>query len=288
MNNFSFPLRADSRLQLLLATGALLTATLALLIVTFLANESWPLLRGTGWHRFFVDDGWYPLEERYGLMPMVWATLLATVGAIALAGPLGLIGAIFACYFAPPRLAALYRSAIALMAGIPSVVYGFWGLLVLVPLITRLAPPGASLLAAIIILAMMVLPTIALLCDAAMQSVPRGFLNAAAALGLSRTGTVLRVVLPAIRGTVVASILLGAGRAIGETMAVIMVAGNIVQIPTSVFDPVRVLTANIAMEMAYATGTHRSSLFVSGVILSVMIALLGLLALWAKRGGHGD
>lgn len=284
VNNSSFLLRADSRLEAVLGITTALAAVIAVLVSAFLLRESWPSLHGTSLRHYLLDDGWNPLEGKFGLMPMVWASVLVSLGALALAGPLGLGAAIFTCHVAPSFVAAIFRRVIALMAGIPSVVYGFWGLTVVVPLITRLAPPGASLLAGILILAMMILPTVALLCESAIESVPASYLSGAAALGLDKVSTVLYVVVPAVRRTVVASLLLATGRALGETMAVIMVAGNIVQIPHSVFDPVRTLTANIAMEMAYATGTHRASLFVSGLLLAGLVGMLATVALYIQRG----
>jgi phosphate transport system permease protein len=205
---------------------------------------------------------------------MLVGTLLATAGAVAVATPLGICSALFCHFYAPPPLAWAYRRLVELLAGVPSVVYGFWGLVVLVPLIARWQPPGASLLAGSAILAIMVLPTMALVADAALANVPRAYLHGAAALGLSRWGTIRRVVLPAARGGLLTGVILETGRAIGETMAVLMVCGNVVQMPRSLFDPVRTLTANIALELAYALGDHRSALFVSGLLLMAMVGLL--------------
>lgn len=257
------------------ATGA---ALLLLLILGFLVSESWPVLNGSGWRVFIADGIWYPLEGRFGLLSMVWATLAAALGALLLAAPLGVAGAIFQCFYAPPALAKLYRSVLALLAGIPSVVYGLWGLTVLVPLVTRWAPPGASLFAAILILALMVLPTVALTSATALCAVPRSLLQGAAALGMTRRGIILGVAVPAARGGMLAGLLLATLRALGETMAVLMVAGNVVQNPTGLFEPVRVLTANIALEMAYANGAHRAGLFVSGLLLTLIVLLLAWLA----------
>jgi phosphate transport system permease protein len=161
-----------------------------------------------------------------------------------------------------------------LLAGIPSVVYGFWGLVVLVPLIGRIQPPGTSLLAGIAILTIMILPTIALMADASLAKVPPEYLRGAAALGLSRWGMIRGVVFPAAKSGLFTGVILETGRAIGETMAMLMVCGNVVQTPKSLFDPMRTLTANIALEMAYATGDHRSALFVSGLVLMALIVAL--------------
>ena len=259
---------------LVLAVGA---AVILLFVLAFLLREAWPVLAGGGAGHFITDDSWYPLEGHFGLLPMVWATLAAACGALVLAAPLGLGSAIFQHFYAPPALAKLYRSVLALLAGIPSVVYGLWGLTVLVPLIVRWQPPGASLLAAILILALMILPTVALTSAAALRAVPASMLHGAAALGLTRKGIILGVAVPAARGGILGGMLLAATRALGETMAVLMVAGNVVQNPTGLFEPVRVLTANIALEMAYATGSHRAALFASGLLLTVLVLALAWL-----------
>jgi len=173
---------------------------------------------------------------------------------------------------------------IELLAGIPSVVYGFWGLVVLVPQIAEIQPPGPSLIAGILILTIMILPTIALMADASLANVPQQYLRAAAALGLPRWATIWNVVFPAAKSGLFTGVILETGRAIGETMAILMVCGNVVQIPSSIFDPIRTLTANIALEMAYALGDHRAALFVSGLVLMAMIVALAVSAEWISRG----
>lgn len=288
VRNPSFRCGAERRAGLLLAALASVSAGVLLLIGVFLWLEAWPALRAGGWQRFVAAGGWHPLEQQFGMLPMLAGTVLLALGAVALAGLLGLACALFVRFYAPARAAVPLQRLLEMMAGIPSVVYGLWGLTVLVPLIAARAPPGASLLAGILIVAMMVLPTVALLSDAALRAVPSSYVAGAYALGMSKTGTVLQVVLPAARGGIIGAVLLAAGRAVGETMAVIMVAGNIVQLPSSVFDPVRVLTANIAMEMAYAVGEHRASLFVSGLVLILIGALLAAMAApLAQRRVHG-
>ncbi|MGR9013784.1 MAG: phosphate ABC transporter permease subunit PstC, partial [Gammaproteobacteria bacterium] len=223
----------------------------------------------------------------YKLTPMLSATLYSTLGAVLLATPLGIASALFSRYYAPPFLADCYRRLIELLAGIPSVVYGFWGLITLAPLIGGLHPPGVSLLTGILVLTLMILPTVALTADAAMAAVPAAYLRGAAALGLSHWGMVSGVALPAARVGIVAGIILATGRAIGETMAVLMVAGNVVQQPDSLFDSVRTLTANIALEMAYATGDHRAALFVSGLaLMATVLVLVGTAELLSGERHH--
>ena len=278
---------ADRRLAVLLQICALLAAAIVLLILLFLLKESLPILQHVALSRFVSDASWHPLQGLYGLTPMLAATLSATLGAVLLAAPLGIASALFSRYYAPPLLAACYRRLIELLAGIPSVVYGFWGLTTLAPLIGRLHPPGVSLLTSMLVLALMILPTVALTVDAALAAVPVAYLRSAAALGLSRWSLIGGVALPVARPGIVAGILLAAGRAIGETMAVLMVTGNVVQLPRNLFDPVRTLTANIALEMAYATGDHRAALFVSGLALMLLVLVLVATAeLFSKQRRH--
>lgn len=263
-----------------------------LLITLFVAVESLPALSHVGILRIFADESWHPSamaeEGQFNLVPMIVGTLLVSLGAMLLALPLGVASALFIHFYAPRPLAAVYRRLIELLAGIPSVVYGFWGLTVLVPIIARWEPPGASLLAGILVLSLMILPTIAMVCDATFTHLPRAYLQAAAALGMSRWGTVRGVVLPAARSGIMTAVMLAAGRAIGETMAMLMVCGNIVRLPKSLFDPVRTLTANIALEMAYALGDHRSALFVSGLVLLMLVGGFVAAAEFGRQGeAHG-
>ncbi|WP_254011596.1 phosphate ABC transporter permease subunit PstC [Limnofasciculus baicalensis] len=268
------PSQSDAILIWILRGFALVAGAIAILITLFLLRESLPLLQAVGLIRFFSDSSWYPTEGLYNLIPMIWGSLLVTVGSVILATPLGIGSAVFYQYYAPPIIAEIYRRLIELLAGIPSVVYGFWGLVVLVPLIGRIQPPGSSLLAGIAILTLMILPTIALTAAASFAKVSPEYLRGAAALGISRWGTVRGVIFPAAKSGLFTGLILGVGRAIGETMAVLMVCGNVVQTPKNIFEPIRTITANIALEMAYATGNHRAALFVSGLMLMAIIIVL--------------
>jgi len=263
---------------------AAIAGTIVMLIVAFLIVEALPVLRHVGLLRFLTDPSWHPAEGFYNLTPMLWGTLFAMAGSVLIATPLGILSAVFCHYYAPLALVRPYRRLIELLAGIPSVVYGFWGLVVLVPLIGELHPPGPSLLAGILILAIMILPTIALTADASLANVSQHYLRGAAALGLPRWATIQGVVFPAAKSGLFTGVILETGRAIGETMAILMVCGNVVQTPSSLFDPVRTLTANIALEMAYALGDHRAALFVSGLVLMAMIVVLIVSAEWISRG----
>lgn len=271
-------LHVDRVLQSGVFICAFVSSIILLLIFLFLIQESIPVLEKAGIAPFYSSDGWYPVEQQYNIVPMVWGSITVAFGALLLAIPIALLSAVFVRFYAPAVTANLFRSFIELLAGIPSVVYGFWGLVVIVPLINQVQPPGASLLAGMIVLTLMILPTIVLLVEASFVNIPAQYSYNAVALGLSRWTYVSKVVLPAVRGNVSAAILLGLGRAIGETMAVLMVCGNVVKVPESVFDPIRTLTANIALEMAYATELHRSSLFVSGLILLLITVSLVYLA----------
>ncbi len=263
---------------------AIISGAIALLILLFLIWETLPILQNIGLTRFFNDPSWHPVSEEFNLMPMLWGSLFVTAGSVLLATPLGILSAVFCHYYAPPVLAKIYRRLIELLAGIPSVVYGFWGLVVLVPIIGRIHPPGPSLFAGILILTLMILPTIALVADATFANVPADYLRGAAALGLGRWAMVRGVVFPAAKSGLLTGVILETGRAIGETMAVLMVCGNVVQVPKGVFEPVRTLTANIALEMAYAVGNHRAALFVSGLILMTLIVVLVVAAEMINQG----
>lgn len=276
--------RSDVILAGVLRTIAAVTAGVVVLIVVFLVIEAAGALGRIGPARFLTDPSWHPTEDRFDLTPMLLGTGLLSAGAVALATPLGVLSAVFGRFYAPRVIAGAYGRMVEVLAGIPSVVYGLWGLMVLVPLIGRFQPPGPSLLAGILILALMILPTIALFADAALAAVPEAYLQGAAALGLSRWATVRGVVLPAAAGGLWTGVLLGVGRAVGETMAVLMVCGNVVQVPGGIFDPIRPLTSNIALEMGYALGDHRSALFVSALALMlVVVGLVGAAEL-ASRG----
>ena len=270
--------RKDVLLIWILRILAAIAGAIMVLILGFLLREALPVLQAVGITAFWQDKTWNPSQQSYNLVPMIWGTVFTTTGAVLLATPLGIISALFCQYYAPKAIAIVYRRLIELLAGIPSVVYGFWGLVVLVPLINQLHPPGTSLLAGIIILTLMILPTIALVADATFAEVPQEYLLGAAAMGLSSWGTIWQIVLPASKSGLFTGMILEVGRAIGETMAVLMVCGNVVQTPDSIFAPVRTLTANIALEMAYALDNHRSALFVSGLLLLSVIILLAIAA----------
>lgn len=272
--------RRDRQLKVVLGITATGVGLLVLLVLAFVLISAGPALRDVGLIRFFTDDAWRPAEEanpKFNLVPMLAGSVLVSVGAILLAAPTGIMAAIFTQFYAPRSVAGIYRRMIEIMAGVPSVVFGFWGLMTIAPLIGKWQAPGQSLLAGSIVLSLMILPTVALTAASALQAVPRDQMRAAAALGMGRWSIVRHIALPIARGGISAGIILAVARAIGETMAVVMVCGNVVQWPSSVFDPIRAVTANIALEMGYATSAHRSALFVSGLMLMIVVGLLVLL-----------
>jgi phosphate transport system permease protein len=281
----SFPWRRDRWLLWGLRAAAGICASVLLCIVVFVVLESLPALRTLGASRFLYDATWQPTLGSYGLAPMLIGSLAATLGSTLLTVPLGIAAALFLRVYAPAPAAVVYRRILEILAGIPSVVYGFWGLVVLVPMLAEVAPGGRghSLLAGVLVLGLMTLPIVALSADAALAQVPRDQVHAAAALGLSRWTTVRHVLLPHAAGGIVSGSILQIGRAMGETMAVLMVTGNVVAAPDTIFAPIRTLTANIALEMGYSAEGHRSALFVCGLVLLVAVTGVVVVAHQHKR-----
>ncbi len=264
------------RVLLTLALSAI--GSLALITV-FIFLEGLPLILHTGLKDFLFSSHWAPTKGFFGIAAMIVSSVLVTLGAMVLGVPLGLACAIVLAEFSPGRIKRVLKPTLELLAGIPSVVYGFLGVLWLVPLIRDyLGGPGLSLLAGAIILGIMILPTIISISIDALSAVPDLYRDGSIALGATQWQTVQRVVLPAARSGIITAIILGMGRAIGETMAVIMVAGNALKLPTSVLDPVRTLTSNIALELGYATGRHREALFATGIVLFIIIMILNFTA----------
>ena len=267
---------------LFLAAGSS-TAILALIAI-FIFLEGVPILFRSGLGHFLLGRTWAPMEGQFGILPFIVGSLWITAGALVLGVPLGVASAIYIAQFAPRRLAVVLKPAIELLAGIPSVVYGFLGVMWLAPLIrAHLGGPGLSILAASVVVAIMILPTIVGVSIDALHAVPKSYREGSLALGATEWQTVARVLLPAARSGILAGVILGMGRAVGETMAVIMVAGNATNIPGSILDSVRTLTANIAIEMGYAVGDHRRALFATGVVLFFFIMMLNMAALRISR-----
>jgi phosphate ABC transporter permease protein PstC len=276
--------RNDRLVRLALLVLAFSAVAILVVITVFIFGEGTPIMFKYGFKKFLLGLDWYPTEKSFGLLPMIVGSLAVTFGALVIGVPLGLACAVFLTEFSSRRWRRILKPVIELLAGIPSVVYGFIGVVILVPFIrTTLGGPGLSVLAASVILGIMILPTIISISIDSLMAVPPSYREGSIALGTTRWQTTRMVMIPAARSGIVASIVLGMGRAVGETMAVIMVAGNAVSIPGSPLDPVRTLTSNIALEMGYASGEHRQALFATGVILFIIIMILNTIATATSR-----
>jgi phosphate transport system permease protein len=273
------------KLIALVLLGMALTAIMGLALITaFIFWKGVPIMFTVGFHKFILSSDWYPLEGEFGIFPMIVGSLAVTAGAMVIAVAFGLGCAVLLTQFCPPRMVSIIKPSIELLAGIPSVVYGFIGVVILVPFIRDyLGGPGLSVLASSIVLGVMTLPTVTSISVDALRAVPPAFREGSIALGATEWQTTHMVVLKAARSGIVAAVILGMGRAIGETMAVIMVAGNVLDLPHSILDPVRTLTSNIALEMGYAAGAHQEALFATGVTLFVIIMILNTIALAVSR-----
>jgi len=293
--------RKEKIIERLLFLAAMTQVLVIILIGVFVFKEGFPVLQKYGVFNFLLGGIWNPTKGVYGIYPMIIGTIVVTLGSMVLGIPLGVATAIFLAEIAPDRVARLFRPAIELLAGIPSVVYGLFGMVLVKNLILYLErnvlgnvlPPqyqvGYSVLTASIILAIMILPTIINISEDAIRAVPREYKEGSLALGATHWQTIYRVLVPAARSGILASLVLGMGRALGETMAVIMVAGNTVAIPalswTGAFAPVRTLTGNIALEMGYAGPEHQQALFATGIVLFVFIMILNIGAgIIARKG----
>jgi phosphate transport system permease protein len=258
------------------------------LITFFIFEQGLPLIWKIGPRAFILGERWVPSQGSFGILPMIVSSFWVTIGALALGIPLGLACAIFLCEWSPPSVGMVLRPAIQLLAAIPSVIYGFWGLIVLVPLVRNyLGGPGLSILSGSLILGFMILPTIISISEDSLNALPPSYKQGALALGATHWQAIWRVLIPAARSGIVTSIILGMGRAVGETMAMIMILGNAVKMPTSFLDSARTLTTNIGIEMGYASGAHRQALFATGVVLFIIIMLLNSLAIFLSRRRAG-
>lgn len=271
--------KSERVIEAILLVVALTAVAVLGLIIVFIFKEGSPALAKIGVFNFITGHKWAPGRQVFGIWPMIVGSFWVTVGSLVLSVPLGLACAIFLAEVAPEKVSRVLKPILELLAGIPSVVYGFMGLVILVPLIRNtLGGTGFSVLAASLVLTIMVLPTMISISYDALRAVPAAYRDGMAALGATPWQVISMVVLPAAKSGIVAGTILAMGRAIGETMAVIMVAGNAAVIPTSPLQPVRTLTSNIALEMGYAEGVHRQALFATGVILFVIIGFLNLMA----------
>lgn len=255
------------------------------LICIFLFANGLPAIAKIGPIKFLTGIKWKPMNEIFGIFPMIVGSIYVTAGAILVGVPIGILCAVFMARFCPKKIYLILKPAIELMAGIPSIVYGFFGLVVIVPIIQQLTgTSGKGVLTASVLLGIMILPTIIGVSGSAIRAVPESYYEGALALGDTHERSVFCAVLPAAKSGIMAGVILGVGRAIGETMAVIMVAGNQPVIPGSVLAGVRTMTANIVLEMGYAAGLHREALIATGVVLFVFILIINVLFSLIKKG----
>ena len=258
------------------------------LICVFLFANGLPAMKEIGFGKFLLGKIWRPGNNLYGILPMIMGSIYVTAGAIVIGVPIGILTSVFMAKYCPKKIYPFLKAATELLAGIPSVVYGFFGLVVLVPFIREnFGGNGSSMLTASIILGMMILPTIIGVSESAIPSVPEFYYEGSLALGATHERSIFAVILPAAKSGIVAGIVLGIGRAIGETMAVIMVAGNQARMPAGILKGVRTMTSNIVLEMGYATDLHREALIGTAVVLFVFILLINLcVSLLNGRSAH--
>ncbi len=255
------------------------------LICLFLFANGLPAIGKIGVFDFLLGKEWRPSNDLYGILPMILGSIYVTAGAMIVGVPIGILTAVFMAKFCPKKLYRVLKPAVELLAGIPSIVYGFFGLVVIVPMIRQLFPDskGTSMLAASLLLGIMILPTIIGVSESAIRAVPESYYEGGLALGASHERSVFFATLPAAKSGILAGVILGVGRAIGETMAVIMVAGNQPRMPEGLLKGVRTLTSNIVMEMGYAADLHREALIATAVVLFIFILLINLLFSVLKR-----
>lgn len=282
--------QGEKAIEKLLVLSAGIFIIVIALITVFIFSKGLPLLVKVGLGDFIFNSDWRPTKGMFGIGAMVVGSMAVTVAAMVWAVPLGISTAILMAEIAPARAGRLLGNMVELLAGIPSVVYGFVGLVVIVPFIRNyLGGNGLSVLAGAIILGIMILPTVINISRDSILAVPKEYKEGSLALGANHYQTIRRVIIPAARSGIITAVVLGMGRAIGETMAVVMVTGNSAIIPGSILDPVRTMTSNIVLEMGYAAGDHQAALFATGVILFVFIVGLNLMVNMAAKAGtdHG-
>lgn len=269
--------KKEKMMQGVFFLAACISIVSVLLICIFLMANGLPAIKEIGIKNFLLGEVWRPSSNEFGILPMIVGSLYVTLGALVIGVPIGIFTAVFMAKFCPPILYKPLKSAINLMAGIPSVVYGFFGLVVLVPFVRNyIGGYGMGVLTASILLGIMILPTIVSVSESAIRAVPNHYYEGGLALGASHERSIFFVVLPAAKRGILASVILGLGRAVGETMAVIMVAGNQAILPSSLTSGVRTLTTNIVMEMGYSSGLHRQALIGTAVILFLFVLIVNI------------
>lgn len=274
----------EQMMQIVFLISACISILAVALICIFIFINGIPAMAEVGVFRFLSGSQWEPSNDIYGIFPMILGSLYVTAGAIIIGVPIGILTAVFMARFCPQKLYRIIKPSVDLLAGIPSVVYGFFGLMVIVPFIRDyLGGSGSSMLAASVILGIMILPTIVNVSEAAIRAVPESYYEGSLALGATHERSVFFTVVPAAKSGIMAGVILGVGRAIGETMAVVMVAGNQAVIPSGILKGLRTLTANIVLEMGYAADLHRGALIATAAILFVFILIINLTFSLIKR-----
>jgi phosphate transport system permease protein len=276
---------ADRAARIAVIICGLSSFLILLAIVIFILKQGLPAFVQVGFFNFLFGADWSPGNGQFGILPMIIGSLAVTLGSLVLAVPLGIACAVLLAEVAPAGVRSILRPAVELLVGIPSVIFGMVGMLLIVPAIRQTGGTGYSVAAACLVLMAMVLPTIISISDDSLRAVPRKYKEGALALGATRWQTIWHVLIPAARSGIGAGVVLGAGRAIGETMAMIMVIGNAVMIPISPLDPARTLTGNIAVEIQYASGVHESALFATAVVLLAFIIILNTIIINIFRRG---
>ena len=267
----------EQLMHLVFLLSACVSILCVAMICVFLFANGIPAIGKIGVFQFLVGEKWKPGNDLYGILPMILGSIYVTAGAVIIGVPIGILTAVFMSKFCPRRIYKVVKPAIDLLAGIPSVVYGFFGMVVIVPVVSQLfGGSGKSMLTASILLGIMILPTIIGVSESAINAVPSSYYEGSLALGASHERSVFFATLPAAKSGILAGVILGVGRAIGETMAVIMVAGNQARMPKGILEGVRTMTANIVLEMGYATDLHREALIATAVVLFVFILIINL------------
>ena len=275
----------EAFMKIIFLLAACISVAAVALICIFLFANGIPAMSKIGFLDFITGTEWAPSNDIYGICPMIVGSLYVTAGAILTGVPVGILSAVFMAKFCPKKIYKPLKTMVDLLAGIPSIVYGFFGLMVLVPRVQQLyGSSGTGVLTASVLLGIMILPTIISVSEASIRAVPESYYEGALALGATKERSVFCAVVPAAKSGIVSGVILGIGRAIGETMAIIMVAGNQKIIPESILSGTRTLTTNIVMEMGYAADLHREALIATAVVLFVFILIINLLFSLVKRG----
>ncbi len=274
----------DKIFTVVFAVTAMMSILSVLVICVFLLMNGVPAMAEIGLFDFLFGTKWAPANDIYGIFPMIVGSIYITAGAIIIGVPIGVLTAVYVAKYCSPMVYRFLKPAINLMAGIPSIIYGFFGMTVMVPFVREyIGGNGNSILTASCLLAFMILPTIINLSEAAIRAVPDAYYDGSRALGATHEQAVFKVVLPAAKSGISASVVLGIGRAIGETMAVIMIAGNQPRLTANILDGIRTMTANVVMEMKYAQGLHEEALVATGVVLFVFILIINISFSLIKR-----